>query len=569
MKDNDETPKGADDALVEGYEMSETSVADEVAMLAEAAEQAEGDHISQLLEPLANLAEGCEVKVWSTTLKSIGAAAANLDRFDRVVLSSEIVKHLKRLKVPKGSDVARTLLAPNSEDETNETGLNLKPTEPHTEAVEGVALLDEVESIFKKYLVMPEGGFEALALWVVHTYLIGVFQVTPRLAVLSPMKRCGKSTVLILLSYLVEKPLTSSGLSGPVMFRTMESFHPTLIADEADTWLKENEELRGVVNAGYLRPMAGIIRCSGDDHEPKVFDSFGAMAIAAIGGLPDTIHDRSVVVSMRRKFPGENVQRLRVDRLHLETHDIKSQIARWALDNAEDIRSADPEIPSALQDRAADLWRPLLAIADLAGGDWPARARRAALVLSGAAAADDKEIGSMLLSDIRDIFNLLEVERISTQSLRGELLKLEERPWPSYGRQEKEITPRSLGNLISRFKIESRPMKIKDDFGNAKTQRGYDRASFEESWNRYLQKVPLEGGDPYVTTLPSSNDGGLSPKPLRYLDPKVTQGNGAQTARLSQGNVVTQEKGGGSEEKEKLSYPAGNADDPQRVRRTI
>ncbi len=106
---------------------------------------------------------------------------------------------------------------------------------------------------------------------------------------------------------------------------------------------------------------------------------------------------------MVRKRPSQTVRRLR-RRDGGDLNVLCRKLARWAQDNLEELRDANPATPSGLDDRAADAWEPLLAIADLAGGDWPQRARSAALKLSGEHAKEDDEIGTVLLADIHDAF---------------------------------------------------------------------------------------------------------------------------------------------------------------------
>ena len=144
-----------------------------------------------------------------------------------------------------------------------------------------------------------------------------------------------------------------------------------------------------------------MIRTAGEDYEPRRFSTWAPVAIAAIGKIPGTLDDRSVKVELRRRGVGEQVERWRADRAH-HLADLMRRCARWAADHLEDLRAADPDVPEQLHDRAADNWRPLLAIADQAGGEWPARARAAAVTLSAGAAAEGRR--EMLLADIRAVF---------------------------------------------------------------------------------------------------------------------------------------------------------------------
>jgi putative DNA primase/helicase len=157
------------------------------------------------------------------------------------------------------------------------------------------------------------------------------------------------------------------------------------------------------------------------------------MALAGIGELPDTVRDRSIEIGMRRKLPGETVRKLR-RRDGADLKDIARKLTRWARDNMETLRAAESKMPDGLNDRAADAWEPLVAIADLSGGDWPTRARAAALALSGnnAGAANDDDIDTMLFADIRETFAGMSVDRLSSENLTNCLTALEGRPWAEW-----------------------------------------------------------------------------------------------------------------------------------------
>jgi hypothetical protein len=200
-------------------------------------------------------------------------------------------------------------------DDTKGQGrpLKLPAIEPWSETVNGADLLDDIVNTVRGYLVLPEGGAEILAWWAVHTHVFECFGHSPRLALTSPEKRCGKTTTLDVLAELVARPLPTSNATTAAIFRTIEKAKPTLLIDEADTFLKDNEELRGVLNAGHRRG-GQIIRTVGDDHEPRQFSTWAPAAIAMIGRLSDTLEDRSVSIALRRRRPTEKVQQFRSER---------------------------------------------------------------------------------------------------------------------------------------------------------------------------------------------------------------------------------------------------------------
>ena len=243
--------------------------------------------------------------------------------------------------------------------------LSLSSPEPWPDPMDGAALIGAIVETINRYLALSPAAAIAGALWCVHAHAFEAFYISPRLAIVSPEKRCGKSTLLRVMHPMLPKPLSAANITVAAVFRTVEAGRPTLLIDEANSFLKDNEELRGIINSGHSRD-GQVIRLVGEDHEPRVFSTWCPVAIAAIGGLPGTIEDRSVIIQMRRRRSDEKVARFRVDRVEAQ-QELGRKAARWAADSARALRDADPAVPTELNDRAADNWRPLLAIADRGG----------------------------------------------------------------------------------------------------------------------------------------------------------------------------------------------------------
>jgi hypothetical protein len=334
--------------------------------------------------------------------------------------------------------------------------------------------------LFRTHLTMPTGAAETIALWVVFSHAHDAFQVSPLLAVTSPEKNCGKSTLLALLSAVVRKPLPLSSITSASLFRAVEMFSPTLLIDEGDTFLSDDEGLRGIINSGWLRSQAKVIRNVGDDHQPRLFSTWGPKAIAMIGRLPGTLADRSVEVRMSRQTPDEESgkKKLRMDRLGA-LEEFRSKVCRWVQDNLESLREADPKVPAGFSNRQADNWRPLLAIAELAGGTWPKKACDAARLLSKDKVEDS--IGVILLEDLRRLFTDDRADRLSSAKIVEALNRMEERPWPEYAKG-RPITTRGLANILSRYGIAPRTVR----FGDAETVKGYLREELEPLFYRFL-----------------------------------------------------------------------------------
>lgn len=278
--------------------------------------------------------------------------------------------------------------------------LKLETPEAWPYFVNGAALLNEFVAEIRKYVVLTEEDADAVALWCLHTFAFEAFHCTPRIAITSPEPRCGKTTLLDVIEGLAARPLPTANISVAAVFRTVEIAKPTLLIDEADTFLGENEELRGILNSGHRRG-GQVIRTVGDDHEPRVFSTHCPCAIAMIGKLPSTLADRSVSVSLKRRLPSEPISRFRFKKAAEVFEALARKGVRWAEDNIRRIESSDPDLPGNLFNRDADNWEPLFTIAVIAGGDWPARVKNAAVGKVGAH-EEEGSLKTQLLMDVRD-----------------------------------------------------------------------------------------------------------------------------------------------------------------------
>ncbi len=357
--------------------------------------------------------------------------------------------------------------------------------EPWPDPVDPAALLNELSDTIKRFIVLEPEQADAAALWVAFTWLIDVAEVAPLAIINAPEKACGKSQLLTVMGRLVSRPLPAANSSAAFLFRAVELWTPTVLIDEADTFVRDNEELKGLVNAGHTRQNAFVGRVVGDNHEPKLFTVWGAKALAGIAlekHLPDSTMSRAIIFNMRRKMPGESVERLR----HADagTFDrLASMLARFADDYTDAVRVARPHLPDQLDDRSQDNWEPLLSIAGCAGGGWLQRATHAALILSGKSDAT-QSTGNELLQDIQHVFDKKRVSRISTADLIAALLEDEEAAWSTYNRG-KPIAPRQLARMLSGYGIASKNIRT-----GYEQSKGFDRAQFEDAFARYLAAPP-------------------------------------------------------------------------------
>ena len=154
-------------------------------------------------------------------------------------------------------------------EEKTESAIVFDPVEPWPEAVSPATLLTEVSDTVKRFIVCHKETADAVALWAAMTWFMDVVQVAPLAVITAPEKRCGKSQLLFLLGRLVARPLTASNISPAALFRSIDAWKPTLLVDEADAFMRENEELRGLLNCGHTRDSAYILRVVGEDFAPQ------------------------------------------------------------------------------------------------------------------------------------------------------------------------------------------------------------------------------------------------------------------------------------------------------------
>lgn len=361
--------------------------------------------------------------------------------------------------------------------------LKLDTPEPWPEAVGGAELLQEIADVLQLYIVMSDEQATAETLWIVHTYLMDEVDTSPILAITSPTKRCGKTNNERLLKAMVNRPLLASNITAAAIFRTVEKAKPTLLIDELDTFINGVDELRGILNSGHTKDAAYVVRNVGESHEPRIFSTWASKALAMIGKLPETLQDRSVEIRLSRKRADEQVLPLRTKNLaHFEP--LRRKIARFGADIADFVAEYEPALPAELNDRAADNWEPLLAIADAAGGEWPEKARRAALVLSGVAADDEANV--MLLQDLAAIFEEEGTDRLPSAQIVEHLITLEGRPWAEW-RRGRPLSVNGLARLLKPFGVRPRKIRMGLD-----TLQGYRLEDLQEPFSRYIPRAEVE-----------------------------------------------------------------------------
>lgn len=465
-------------------------------------------------------AERMALEIESADNDTFRSDSSDEERLARLAELSPIEYDRRREAVAKSMKIRSSTLdkAVNGlrQEKHSAEGIDFDDVEPWPHPVDPALLLSDLVGVIKRFIICPDETAHAAALWIAMTWFMDVVQVAPLAVISAPEKRCGKSQLLFLLGRLVHRPLAASNITSAALFRAVDAWKPTLLVDEADAFMKDNEELRGLLNCGHTRDSAYIVRVVGDDLTPKRFNVWGAKALAGIGHLADTIMDRSIVLELRRKLPHEQVLRLR----HAEPglfDDLTAKLAKFANDTRERLRRCRPDLPDALHDRAQDNWEPLLAIAEVAGGDWPQLARHAALMLSGST-EDGGTIGNELLADIREVFESKGMAKISTADLITALCDDDEKSWATYNRG-KPITPRQVAKKLKEYGIASKNIRV--DYGVVK---GFEHEQFKEAFARYLIPSPDAELHRYKTPEARNHAG------LDVAEDSLRSGNGNQAA---------------------------------------
>ena len=397
--------------------------------------------------------------------------------------------------------------------------ISVDDTRPWDAEVDGAELLNELSATLQRFVVMSKHQARAVALWVLFTWVFEAAHCALKLWVKSPEKRSGKTRLVEVISYLVQRPLIASGMTVAAFFRLIElKRKPTVLMDEFDAWAKDNQEFRGVINAGFDKRTALKWVCVGDDHIPTAFDLFTPQVIAGIGEIPDTVADRSLKIELERKLRSQKVDKLRRSGA-AALDELAQKCARWAKDNLPDLMNVDPEVPEEINDRAADGWELMLAIADQVGGPWPQRARLAAIKLSGDGyVIDDDSLGAQLLHDIGVVLkehppspdgSSAVQDKVPSAHLVKWLIAMEDRPWVEMGKSQQPMTQHQLARLLRKYKIRPKDTKLP----NRAVLKGYSRAELLEKISHYVtpdaqpaEEAPEASPNGHDTRPPSDFD---------------------------------------------------------------
>jgi len=345
--------------------------------------------------------------------------------------------------------------------------------EPWPDAVDGNALALAMLALINKYMFLPGQEGVQIALWCMGTFFTDSLDLFPKLLIHSPIRGCGKTTLIKILRCITREAEIAANMSPAVAFRLIEKFNPTLLLDEIDAWLPDNEEMRGIVNAGHDRETGYVWRCDGDDHEPRKFGVFCPMALGGIGKQADTIEDRSIKVTLH-KVTGLNRPPNFDRHQYRKTEALRRKAARWAKDTA----YIEVVAPATYNARQQDNWGPNFSIANMLGGDWPQLCQKAYDV-ELAKVTNDEGIGERLLADIQLVFAGMSVDWIWSKELTQALADLEDSDWENFG--YKGLTAHTMSKYLKEFQIY--PEQIKR---NNENKRGFRVANFKSAFEIYL-----------------------------------------------------------------------------------
>jgi Protein of unknown function (DUF3631) len=353
-------------------------------------------------------------------------------------------------------------------------------------------LLEQVELFTRRYVVLNEPQATASTLWVPHTWAIDAAHATPYLHATSAEPESGKTRLLEVLRELVRAPLFTMNVSDAALFRAIDARKPTLFLDEVDAVFNPRarergtkDDLRALLNSGYRRG-GEVLRMGGGNHTTlESYEVFGAKALAGLGSLPPTLASRCLRIELKRRRLDEPVEDFFPEEAAEKASRLRGRLEAWADTATEGLKAARPERIEGLRDRSNEVWRPLLAIAELAGEAWAARARRAALVLASPD-KDESSLGVLLLENVREVFEERHAERLATADLIRLLAGFDESPWGEWwldkDREPSRGAARRLAQLLHPFGIRSKNVRVDE----TRTPKGYRREDFFDAWERFL-----------------------------------------------------------------------------------
>lgn len=422
---------------------------------------------------------GVDDKVYLFSLAVMDALAYERSR----VAAAE---HLKL--EPARLDVLVKKIQQKIEDNKNKAhaiaGPLTKEHEPWPHPVNLSDVLSEIYQVYKDFVVAKTEVLIAATLWVALTYVFRIFDTLPIAFVTSPDKRSAKTRFLTISAAFCNKPLIASNITPVTLFRLLAQESPTLLIDEADTFMNSNESFRGILNAGHTKKAAFVYRLEKVDFYTKVveYNVFSPKMIASIGNQADTIMDRSIRLELLRKLETEKVRPMY--EFDAAASDVVCQkLARFSSDAKDALENCRPIYLEGLNDRAKDIWQPILAIAEYAGSDWLEMAKHAALEISGKE-VDVQSKESVMLAAISKAVSLKKVKRITVHELMDLIADDSEVEWSPYSKT-RDLKSREMTKILRKFGVHSKTIRV-GAAGSEGTAKGYSVDQFGDVFSRYV-----------------------------------------------------------------------------------
>ena len=339
--------------------------------------------------------------------------------------------------------------------------------------------LEMIANVLKEHVkFQSESEANVLALWIAMTYVMDHLEIAPFIWITSPEPMCGKSTVMRLLSVFCKSSQMASRITPAAVYRLIERDQPTLLIDEADRFLKGNNNLNGILNAGHARFEAKVIvndPLSNGKHEPKEYPVWCAKAVAGIGDVEDTLSNRSIRISLRRKLITESVKPVRFN-LTQQHEQTRKALAEWASTFGPVTEDEMQPVLFGGSDRTIDNWLTISIIAERIQNGWPERAKAAFEAIEVNRRTETKSNSIELLGDIAMVIECDRRTEWKSSDLYDRVLQIEDSDWHccNYG---KPITRKKFTQILKSFDIQ--PVKR----ANANV---FYVSDLEEAFNRYL-----------------------------------------------------------------------------------
>lgn len=350
-------------------------------------------------------------------------------------------------------------------------------------------LMQKAIDLVKTYVVISDHSALAVSLWCFLTWCYKEFDRCPLLLINAPEKACGKTQLLKIVGKMTFRPLETANVTMAALFRVVDEYGPTMLIDEADTFMNGRGEMAGIINSGYESD--GYVLRSDTDTKgnisPCSYKVYGPKVLAGIGlerHLPDATMSRGIQVPMKRKTKADTVQRLRsADPQHFAF--VRTGILRFVLDNQDALANTTLELPEQLGDRQQDCWEPLLIIAHCLGPKWYAKAVEAALAIC-AETEPPKSSSNQLLEDTREVLQGYQGHHIPSATLLESLHRHPDMDWCRYNHGQ-PLTARQLAKFLAPYDIRPKTVRM----GNlGSTPKGYEIRQFQEAFDRYLPDLP-------------------------------------------------------------------------------